>query len=271
MKKIIALTAALLLIAASAFSQVLPASGVKNTLSTSFGLPYDSADNSDRCGVRLYGLLETLQVRYDIKQFTMEGMLNWGALTWWDAKGGFDNFTFENTGITPFWYTNNHKEGGWWTNPYIDGYYVNFLWHPLDGFDLGMGTRLNWVIGPAPTSLDDYWGAKAHIVQGGLEDAAPGSADVVGYTYYANCYTSLYEANTKAALGLRYRYEDKIEAGITIPSGVTTSAPLFNAALMIHPVDFLRIGIAYEGILQNNGNLYSGITFGFKNFGTYKS
>ena len=99
-REIIALTAALLLIAASAFSQVLPASGVKNTLSTSFGLPYDSADNSDRCGVRLYGLLETLQVRYDIKQFTMEGMLNWGALTWWDAKGGFDNFTFENTGIT---------------------------------------------------------------------------------------------------------------------------------------------------------------------------
>ena len=263
MKKIIALTAAFLIITASAFTQMLPSSGVKNTLSTSFGLPYDCTDNSDRSGVRLYGLLETLQVRYDINQFTVEGMLNWGALTWWDAKGDFDKFTFENTGITPFWYTNNHKEGGWWTNPYIEGYYVNFLWHPLDGFDFGMGTRLNWVIGPAPSALDDYWGAKAHVVQGGLEDAAPGTADVVGYTYYANCYTSLYEANTKAALGLRYSYEDKIEAGITLPSGVTTSAPLFNAALKVHPFKPFTASIAYEGILRSNGNLYTGITFDF--------
>ena len=103
----------------------------------------------------------------------------------------------------------------------------------------------------------------AHVVQGGLEDAAPGSADVVGYTYYANCYTSLYEANTKAALGLRYRYEDKIEAGITIPSGVTTSAPLFNAALKVHPVKLFTVSIAYEGILRSNGNLYTGMTFDF--------
>lgn len=263
MKKIIAFTAAFLIICVSAFSQVLSSNGVKNTLSTSFGLPYDSVDNSDRSSVHLYGLLETLQVHYDINKFTMEGMLNWGALTWWDAKGDFDKFTFENTGITPFWYTNNHNEGGWWTNPYIKGYYVNFLWHPSDGFDLGMGTRLNWVIGPAPASLDDYWGAKAHVAQGGLEDAAPGSADVVGYTYYANCYTSLYEANTKSALGLRYRYEDKIEAGISLPSGVTTSAPLFNAALKVHPVKLFTASIAYEGLLRSNGNLYTGITFDF--------
>ncbi len=263
MKKIIVIAATFLLLCTTSFSQVLSSSGVKNTLSTSFGMPYDAADNSDRAGVRLYGLLETLQVRYDISRFTMEGMLNWGALTWWDVNGNFDTFTFENTGITPFWYTNNHNEGGWWTNPYIEGYYVNFLWHPLDNFDFGMGTRLNWVIGPAPSALDDYWGYKAHVVQGGLEDAAPGAADVVGYTYYANCYTSLYEANTKAALGARYRYEDVIEAGITIPSGVTTSHPLFNAALKVHPVKSFTASVAYEGILRSNGNLYTGLNLDF--------
>lgn len=263
MKKIIAVLAFFLIVCTSAFAQMLSEKGVKNTLSTSFGLPYDRADNSDRTGVRLYGLLETLQVRLDVSKFTAEGMLNWGALTWWDAKGGFDKITFENTGITPFWYTNNHNQGGWWTNPYIKGYYVNFLWHPLEGLDFGMGTRLNWVIGPAPSALDDYWGAKAHVVQGGLEDAAPGAADVVGYTYYANCYTSLYELNTKSALGLRYHYEDFLEVGVSLPSGVTTSAPLFNAALKIHPVKLFSASVAYEGILRSNGNLYTGLTLDF--------
>ncbi len=265
MKKILAFAAGLLLTCSVSFAQVLDSTGVKNTLSTSFGMPYGGSGNTDR-HVHLYGLLETLQVRLDVSKFTVEGMLNWGALADWKADGSFDSFTFANTGITPFYYTNHINQGGWWTNGTIESYYVNFLFHPIKGLDLGMGTRLNWVVGPAPSSLDNYWGYKAHIVQGGLKDAVPGGADVAGYTYYANCYTSLYQTNTKAAIAARYRYEDLLEAGISIPSGVTTSAPLFNAAFMIHPVDFLRIGIAYEGILQSNGNLYTGITFGFKNF-----
>ncbi len=266
MKKLLALVTGFLLSSSLLFAQVLSSSGVKNTLSTSFGLPYANVDASGR-DVRFYGLLETLQIRYDVGKFTAEGMLNWGALANWDVDDGGDAFTFANTGITPFYYTNNHTAGGgWWTNPLIEGYYVNFIFHPTKNIDLGMGTRLNWVIGPAPSSLDDYWGYKAHLVQGGLKDAAPGNADVAGYTYYANCYTSYYQANTKAALGARFRYEDFIEAGIAIPSGVTTSTPLFNAAVSIHPVDFIRIALAFEGVMRNNGNFYTGISFDFKNF-----
>ena len=266
MKKLLALVTGLLLSSSLLFAQVLSSSGVKNTLSTSFGLPYANVDASGR-DVRFYGLLETLQIRYDVGKFTAEGMLNWGALANWNVDDGGDAFTFANTGITPFYYTNNHiAGGGWWTNPLIEGYYVNFIFHPTKNIDLGMGTRLNWVIGPAPSSLDDYWGYKAHLVQGGLKDAAPGNADVAGYTYYANCYTSYYQANTKAALGARFRYEDFIEAGIAIPSGVTTSTPLFNAAVSIHPVDFIRIALAFEGVMRNNGNFYTGISFDFKNF-----
>ena len=266
MKKLLALVTGLLLSSSLLFAQVLSSSGVKNTLSTSFGLPYANVDTSGR-DVRFYGLLETLQIRYDVGKFTAEGMLNWGALANWNVDDGGDVFTFANTGITTFYYTNNHTAGGgWWTNPLIEGYYVNFIFHPTKNIDLGMGTRLNWVIGPAPSSLDDYWGYKAHLVQGGLKDAAPGNADVAGYTYYANCYTSYYQANTKAALGARFRYEDFIEAGIAIPSGVTTSTPLFNAAVSIHPVDFIRIALAFEGVMRNNGNFYTGISFDFKNF-----
>ena len=214
MKKLLVLFNVFLLGSSILFAQVLSSTGVKNTLSTSFGLPYANTDVSDR-DVRFFGLLETLQIRYDVGKFTAEGMLNWGALANWSAEDGGDAFTFAHTGITPFYYTNNHTAGGgWWTKPTIDGYYVNFIFHPTKNIDLGMGTRLNWVIGPAPSSLDDYWGYKAHLVQGGLKDAAPGNADVAGYTYYANCYTSYYQTNTKAALAARFRYEDFIEAGI---------------------------------------------------------
>lgn len=265
MKKIIGCLVSAVFAVFSVNAQVLSSSGVQNTLSTSFGTPYSNAysENPASDGVHYYGLLETLQVRFDIGKFTAEGMLNWGALTNWNVDGGFDNITFANTQITPFYYTNWSSQGGWWTNPFIESYYVNFLFHPVKGLDFGMGTRLNWVIGPAPSSHDNYWGPTAHIVQGGLKDAAPGNADVAGYTYYANCYTALYELNTKASLGIRYRYEDMIEVGVTLPSGVTTNAPVFNAAFAIQPVKQFRASVAYEGILRSNGNLYTGLTINF--------
>ncbi|MBP3741597.1 MAG: hypothetical protein J6J00_01300 [Treponema sp.] len=264
MKKIIAFVFGLCLLGSLSFAQVLKSNGVKNTLSTTFGQPYGEVGDSDRFGLRYYGFVETLQARIDISKFTVEGMLNWGALTNWDTRGAFDSLYFANTSITPFWYTNHFDQGGWWTNGDAESYYVNFLFHPIKGLDLGMGTRLEWKIGPAPSSLGNYWEPLAHIVQGGLKDAAPGGADVAGYTYYANTYTALYRNNTKAALGLRYRYEDFLEVGISIPSGVTTNAPLFNAAFMIHPVDFFTASIAYEGILQSNGNFYTGLSLFFK-------
>lgn len=265
MKKIILTFVFSLIFSISLSAQVLPEVGVENTLSTSFGSPYSYVITKNPAdeGIHYYGILDTLQVRLDVGMFTAEGMLNWGALTDWNLDGSFNSFTFKNTSITPFYYTNWSYQGGWWTSPYIESYYVNFLFHPVKGLDFGMGTRLNWVIGPAPTSYQNYWEPAAHIVQGGLKDAAPGYADVAGYTYYASCYTCLYELNTKAALGLRYCLDDKLEIGVSLPSGVTTSAPLFNAAFSIHPVKQFKASVAYEGILRSNGNLYTGLTIDF--------
>lgn len=265
MKKILGFIGAVALFAGVAGAQVLQSNGVQNTLSMSLGgHPHGSWWNdADDYGVRFYGFVETLQARIDISKFTVEGMLNWGALTNWNG-GTFDTFYFKNTTITPFYYTNNENQGSWWTNGETESYYVNFLFHPIKGLDLGMGTRLEWKIGPAPSSYGNYWEPFAHIVQGGLKDAAPGGADVAGFTYYANNYTAHYANATKAALGVRYRYEDFIEAGIAIPSGVSTNAPLFNAAFMIHPADFISASIAYEGILQANGNFYTGLSLFLK-------
>lgn len=265
MKRFLGIFFGLFLFFNVASAQVLQSSGVNHTLWTGFGAPLDNVNNDDRSKFRFYGFIETLQARIDIGKFTVEGMLNWGALTEWDGKS-FTSFTFSNTRRNPFWYTNRNDQGGWWTNGETDGYYVNFLFHPFDGFDVGMGTRLEWKIGPAPSSLGNYWQPYAHVVQGGLKDAVPGNADVVGFTYYANTYTGWYNGNTKASLGIRYRLEDFFEVGITIPSGTTTSAPVFNAALMIHPLDFFTASISYEGILQGNGNFYTALSLFLTNF-----
>ena len=263
MKKILGMAAALLLCSATIFAQVLPASGIQNTVSASFGLPLDNVNNANREGVRFYGLLDTLQARFDISVFTVEGMLNWGALCWNPVDAKFNTFKITKTEITPYWYTNHWSQGGWWTSGNTASYYVNFLMHPFKGVDLGMGTRLDWVVGPAPSSYGHYWEPYAHIVQGGLKDAAPGDADVVGYTYYANNYTSWYAGNTRASLAARYCYKDILEIGLALPSGVTVSAPAFNAGFKLHPLDMFTIAIACDGIVQNTVNLYTGLNFDF--------
>lgn len=265
MKRIFCIFISLFLVLNVMSAQVLKRSGINHTLWTGFGAPLDSVNNDDRAYFQYYGLIETLQARIDIGKFSVEGMLNWGALTNWDGKN-FTSLTFSNTRINPFWYTNHNDQGGWWTNGEIDGYYVNFLFHPFEGFDVGMGTRLEWTIGPAPSSLGNLWQPYAHVIQGGLKDAVPGNADVAGFAYYANTYTGWYNGNTKASLGLRYRFKDFLEAGITIPSGVTTTAPLFNFAFMIHPVEFFSASVAYEGVLQGNGNFYTGLSLYLINF-----
>ena len=80
MKKLVVFAAIAFLSLSAVFAQVLPKSGVKNTLSTAFGLPYGESGDSNRDDVRLYGFFDTLQARVDISQFTMEGMLNWNII-----------------------------------------------------------------------------------------------------------------------------------------------------------------------------------------------
>ena len=103
MKKILGMAAALLLCSATIFAQVLPASGIQNTVSASFGLPLDNVNNANREGVRFYGLLDTLQARFDISVFTVEGMLNWGALCWNPVDAKYNTFKITNAEITPYW------------------------------------------------------------------------------------------------------------------------------------------------------------------------
>ncbi|MDY5916946.1 MAG: hypothetical protein SPJ55_00845 [Treponema sp.] len=262
MKKIVSLLCGIVVLSLSVSAQVLPKSGVQNTMWTGFGQQYPTViqnpvDPYKSSGVRYYGLYNTLQARVDLAQFTIEGMLNWAAETNWDENNAFTWVTFSNTKKTPFWYTNNSSQRGSHTTGETESYYVNFIWNAIskdkNDLDFGMGTRLAWKIGPAPVCGGYYWEPLTHLVQGGLKEGVPGSADVVGYTHYDNQYAN-------HALGIRYRFSDMIEAGISIPSGVTTDKPFFNAAFAIQPVDVFRASVAFENVCTSYADFYTGLT-----------
>lgn len=250
MKKIIlGLVLAFSMICVSA--QVMAENGVINTVWTGFGTP----DSKNR-DVNWYGVTDTLQARVDIGQFTMEGMINWGFFTSFDDDGR----RFEYTGKTAFYAAT--KASNWASSAIedslTDAYYVNFLWHPIKGLDLGAGSRLNWTVGPAPSCSDYYWGKDAHVKQGGLKFNTPGLTDVAGFVYYPNTYTSTIRS-TRGALGIRFNYTNIFEGGIAIPSGTSAHDFSFNVGLKLQPIDFFNVSFAYEGVCKHEGHLYTGL------------
>lgn len=264
MKKILSLVFVSALALSAAFAQVLPSVGFKNTLWSGFGQQFpeykNAVDGYETPNVRFYGLYETLQARVDIAQFTVEGMLNWAAETMWNGDNDFTGLKFYNTKKTAFYYTNNINQGDYITNGETDSYYVNFLWNiygkEKHDLDFGVGTRLEWKIGPAPTCYGHYWEPYAHVSQGGLKAAAPGAADVAGFTRYDNIYAD-------HAIGLRYRYGDFIEIGTSIPDGATTNSLFVNAAFAVKPADFFRAAVAFYEIGSHSTDMYTGLSLYF--------
>ena len=307
MKKIFTVFSALAFISAFAGAQVLDKQQIKNTTWTGFGAPVDGS-------AMFYGITDTLQARFDRGNFTIEGMLNWGFLANYDNEGDVDNFVLgtsnlnplslkygtrrnsgnitayagdntvsatasakvlAKTGITP----NNQANV---SNTIQDSYYVNFIWHPAAYFDVGLGTKLNWQVGPAPRYGNWLWESDAHVRQGGFSTAyddragtviqtsseyagtykytvdAPGSADVVGFVPYANKYA-------KRAIGVRYNTE-KFQIGLAIPNGFNTDNPAVNAGIDLAPVNWLKVGAAIEGAFEEQANFYTGATIGADNF-----
>lgn len=283
MKKTLLSVVASLFLLGTASAQVLPSTGVQNNLWTAFGTGIDGS-------TRFYGFVDTLQARVDIAQFSIEGMLNWGALSDWDDDT-LNYFRFENTSVSPLLVhyfssgTNNlsvaEQLAGNATsnrltlNPYAqESYYVNFLWKPIDFLDVGLGTKLNWKVGPAPDNGGELWESTAHVRQGGFSTTynestsgrhftydVPGSADVVGFVHYANVYA-------KKAVGVRFFHDgDDIDfqLGMAIPNGATTDAPVTNLGFQIAFGKF-EISAAYEGLFQKNGNFYAGLGLGAEDF-----
>lgn len=271
-KKLMALLFAAVL-GSMSFAQVLEKTGVQNNLWTGMGLPTGTPNSAERAGFRWYGLIDTIQARVDVYQFTIDGMLAWGALTNW-TDTSISGFSFENTAKKPvdFLYENlghtavadpgkNRRSNAYDKNDrYQDygnnSYYLNFLWHPFTGFDVGIGTRLEWDVGPAPSYGSYTWEYKSHVHQGDLRDGNPGGVPVAGYIKYSNTYA-------QKAIALRYKYKDIVEVGFALPSGCSSDLFTTNFGFSLTPVKFITAAFAYEGLFINGSNLYTGLTFRF--------
>ena len=299
MKKILAALASSVLILASATSQVLDKEQMKNTAWAGVGSPL----NGDPV---FYGFTDTFQARFDRGKFTIEGMLNWGFLANYDYKYDIDNFVFGTSNLNPlsikygvrplggnaYGGTNSVSgealalDGSYdnranVSNTIQDSYYINFLYHPTKNVDLGVGTKLNWQVGPAPKYGSWLWEHDAHVRQGGFStsyddrsgafaqtstEAAgsykfhvdrPGTADVVGFVPYANKYA-------KRAAGVRYisTGDYDLQIGAAIPNGFNTDDPAVNLGAQIGVKNVGGFAAAIEGLFEKGANFYSGATFG---------
>lgn len=305
MKKIIfSLIAAFVLISGTN-AQVLEKEQMKNTAWSGFGAPL----NGD---IMFYGFTDTFQARFDRGKFTVEGMLNWSFLANYNNNGDVDNFVFGTSNLNPLAIKYGTRDWGTMAGEYKvsatekaaalaatgievndqanvsntiqDSYYVNFLYHFTKNFELGVGTKLNWQVGPAPRYGSWLWEADAHVRQGGFSTTyddrsgvyratssenvgsykfsvdAPGSADVVGFVPYANKYA-------KRAIGFRFLADNNfLEIGAALPNGFNTDDPAVNSGFRLSPAEWLSIAAALEGAFDNKANFYTGATLGMKNF-----
>ncbi len=301
MKKIALAISAFVMTLSLAGAQVLDKPQMKNTVWSGFGAPIDG-------DAMFYGFTDTFQARFDINTFTIEGMLNWSFLANYNNEGDVDNFVFGTSNLNPLSLKYGTRGGSYHagdntlstaakalnynnqanvSNTVQDSYYVNFIWHPAPNFDFGVGTKLNWQVGPAPRYGSWLWESDAHIRQGGFSTAyddragaraatssehtgsykfnvdKPGSADVVGFIPYANKYA-------KRALGIRYFTETKngvtFQLGAAIPNGFNTDDPAANFGIEFGPVRWLTLSAALEGAFDDKANFYSGATIGADNF-----
>lgn len=264
MKKILIAIAAGAILLASASAQILDKRSVQNTLYTGFGLPYDPTEEGGHGKFNWVGILDTLQVRLDWEWFTMDGGLTWGLPRMhWNEK----RISFTNTGITQFTFMGENR--GTDGCGYNEGYshYVNFVVRPFKNFEAGVGTHLNWQVGPAPQLGDFPWMPLAHVVQGDFEEGAPEFWSVRGRFNYAYKWAD-------RALGARYTIGfDKeknhyLQLGVAIPSGSDSDHFSINAAMELKPIDLLTVAFAYQHKDKENhgGKLYTGLELDFTQY-----
>lgn len=303
MKKLLSALAASLLFAAALNAQVLDKEQMKNTAWVGLGAPLGGDP-------MIYGFTDTFQTRFDRGKFTIEAMLNWSFLANYDNEYNVDNFKFGTSNSNPLSlkYGNcgpnkvsgearaldgEYNDHANVSNTLQESYYVNFLYHITKNVDFGVGTKLNWQVGPAPNYGGWLWEHDAHVRQGGFSTSygdrsgsfindnhpntswenldtyryyvqapgnRPGTADVVGFVPFANKYA-------KRALGVRFISDDKnLEIGAALPNGFNTDDPVLNSGIKFSPAKWLTLAAAVEGLLDDGTNFYTGATIGFDRF-----
>lgn len=304
MKKSLIVLLSSIILVSNATSQVLDKEQMKNTAWVGVGAPLGGDP-------MVYGFTDTFQTRFDRGKFTVEAMLNWSFLANYDNEYNVDNFQFGTSRRNPL----NLKYGRYAvgngvntvsgvaqaigrergigynncanvSNTLQDPYYVNFLYHINKNVDFGVGTKLNWQVGPAPKYGSWLWEHDAHVRQGGFSTSyddrsgasadtswenvgnyryyvhadgnRPGTADVVGFVPFANKYA-------KRALGVRFVADnDQLEIGAALPNGFNTDDPVLNSGVKFAPAKWIALAAAVEGLLDDGTNFYTGATLSFE-------
>lgn len=264
MKKFLVAIAAGAILLSSASAQILKERSVQNTLYTGFGLPYLNDGDDGHDTFRWVGILDTLQVRLDRDWFTIDGGLTWGLPLYnWNGSGGI---VFENTEKTQFGFMGEQRDGNICESGYK--HYVNFVVRPFNGFEAGVGTHLNWSVGPSPQTGGFPWMPLAHVLQGDFEKGNPNENKVVGKFDYAYKWADPAIA-ARYTIGFDNAKNHYLQLGVAIPDGASSDHFFINAAAELKPIDLLTVAVAYKHRDKENagGNLYTGLKLDFtKNF-----
>ncbi|MDE5580141.1 MAG: hypothetical protein K2I95_01805 [Treponemataceae bacterium] len=273
MKKFLIAIAAGAILLSSASAQILKERSVQNTLYTGFGLPYEDDNDDGHDSFKWFGLLDTLQVRLDWEWFTIDGGLSWGLPLYdWHGSG----IRFENTHETQFAFLGEQR-GGKAETACKDGYkhYVNFVVRPFNGFEAGVGTHLDWSVGPSPQTGGFPWMPISHVLQGDLsiesdpkESNAPVENEVRGKFDYAYKWADAAIA-ARYTIGFDKAKNHYLQLGVAIPDATTSGHFFINAAAELKPIDLLTVAVAYKHADSANGggDFYTGLKLDFtRNF-----
>ncbi len=262
MKKFLIAIAAGAILLTSASAQILKTRSVQNTLYTGFGLPYENDGDDGHDDFNWVGILDTLQVRLDWEWFTMDGGLTWGIPEMnWTGSG----VSFKNTDSTQFAFMGENRSGY--------DHYVNFVVRPFKNFEAGIGTHLNWSVGPSPQTEGFAWMPLAHVDHGDLATGAPGTGNgkkadqVKGKLSYAYKWADPAIA-ARYTIGFDKANKHYLQLGVAIPDGTTSSHFFINAAAELKPIDLLTVAVAYKHADKDNhgGNLYAGVKLDFSQY-----
>lgn len=258
MKKFLIAIAAGAILLTSASAQILKGRSVQNTLYTGFGLPFKDDGDDGHDSFNWVGLLDTLQVRLDWEWFTIDGGLTWGIP---EMNWSGSSVVFKNTVTTQFTFMGEESRKGY-------DHYVNFVVRPFKNFEAGVGTHLNWQVGPSPQTGGFPWMPLAHVSQGDFVSGKPELNKVRGKFDYAYKWADTAIA-ARYTIGFDSANAHYLQLGVAIPDGATSDHFFINAAAELKPIDLLTVAVTYKHHDKENGggNLYTGVKLDFmKNF-----
>lgn len=223
MKKIIVLCMVLMLFSGLGFSQSQPP-GFSNTIGTGFGNSTFLGDNL-KDNFKFYGIVNYFTANFDVGKLNLTGDIHW-------QMGIDDGFTIA-----------------------LDANF-NAIMRLFDWMHLGLGTNLEWAVGPAPTKGPLYSAYSVPYYAGiYFSDDVLESEQTYGVSgggpvdnYYGD-----------RSLAVRFVYEDMFEAGVAL-SGTDEDDWTLGLGVKVNIADVVSIGASYTGDFQRspNNNLYIG-------------